>query len=111
MCRKTLVWLLAAICIIVGCRPEFDFLEGSYPGDNPELTYSGGNIYMAFTSSAGSASVSLEASKKWKASFVNDRAKDWCSLSLDKGKRGTATIQVSVKENTEFDERSASIVF
>ena len=32
-------------------------------------------------------------------------------MSLDKGKRGTATIQVSVKENTEFDERSASIVF
>jgi len=111
MCRKTLVWLLAAICIIVGCRPEFDFLEGSYPGGNPELDYSGGNIYMAFTSSAGSASVSLEASKKWKASFVNDRAKDWCSLSLDNGKRGTATIQVSVKENTEYDERSASIIF
>ncbi len=111
MCRKTFIWLLAAICIIAGCRPEFDFLEGSYPGGNPELNYSGGNIYMAFTSSAGSASVSLEASKKWKASFVNDRAKDWCSLSLDNGKRGTATIQVSVKENTEYDERSASIIF
>lgn len=66
---------------------------------------------MAFSSASGSASVSLEASKKWKASFVNDRAKDWCSLSLDKGKRGTATIQVSVKENTEYDERSASIIF
>ena len=111
MYKKAFLLLIAAFCLIVGCRPEFDFLEGSYPGENPEFTYSGGNIYIAFTSSAGSASVSLEASKKWKATFVNDRAKDWCSLSLDNGKRGTATIQVSVKENAEYDERSASIIF
>lgn len=75
------------------------------------MLISGGDLSINFTSDAGSASIDLDASKKWTATFVNDRAKDWCILSTESGKRGTATITVSVVENKEYDQRSASILF
>ena len=103
--------LFAVACLLVGCRSEFDFLEGANPGGDQDIIYSGGNIQLLFSSAAGSESVSLKASKKWTASFTDDRAKDWCSLSLYNSGPGTATVKVSVKENTGYDERSASIAF
>ena len=108
---RTLFQLMAAIGIFVGCRAELEFQEGPFPGGNPDINNSGGDIHMVFSSSSGSASITLDASKKWTASFVNERAKDWCSLSTEDGKRGTATITVSVTENPDYDERSASINF
>ena len=97
--------------LLTGCHPEIDFVEGSSRSGAEELSLSGGTLFVNFSSSAGSASIDLEASRRWKATFVNDRAKDWCSLSSESGKRGKATIIVSVKENHDYDERSASIRF
>ena len=107
---KTPLWLLVAVLVLYGCRPELDFKEPSIGGE-PDITLSGGNLYINFSSSDGTALVNLEASRKWNASFVNERARDWCSLSLEKGKRGTASILIFVKENMDYDERSASINF
>ena len=83
----------------------------SYRSAQAETSLAEGDLSLNFTSEAGFASVELEASKAWTASFVNNRAKDWCSLSTEAGKRGTATLTVSVKENPDYDQRSASIVF
>lgn len=97
--------------ILFGCRPEIDFVESSLRPGVAEASFSGGTLSMVFSSSAGSASVDLTASGAWTATFVNDRAKDWCSISTSEGKRGTATITVSVKENPDYEQRSASINF
>ena len=102
---------LAVVLLLPACHPEIEFVENSFRSSYAEGTLSGGNLNVVFSSSAGSASVGLEATGKWSASFVNDRAKDWCSLSLSDGKRGTATIMISVYENPDYDERSASINF
>ncbi len=99
------------LLFVAGCRPEIDFVEGSFRPGPADVTLSGGNLSMNFSSGAGSASVDLKASGKWSATFVNDRTKDWCSLSTGSGKRGTVTITVSVAENKEYDDRSASINF
>ena len=100
-----------AVLLLTGCRSDIEFVEGSFRPEQAEVTLSGSNLSMNFPATTGSASVDLEASGKWTATFVNDRAKDWCSLSTESGKRGKATITVSVKENADFDERSASINF
>ena len=102
---------LALLLALTGCKPELDFLEGSLRPGRAEALLSGGNVSLNFPAEAGSASVDLSASGAWTAAFVNDRAKDWCTLSTSEGKRGTATISVSVKENTDFDDRSATISF
>ena len=100
-----ILWLMA------GCRPEIGFVDGSFRPGSAEISPSGGNLSIVFPATAGSASVDLEASGKWSATFVNERAKDWCSISTESGKRGTATITVSVKDNPDYDQRSASIHF
>ncbi len=111
--RKYLLILLltAPLLTLAGCRPEIDFVEGSLRPGPAEVNLSGGNLSMNFSSGAGSASVDLKASGKWTAAFVNDRAKEWCYLSSESGKRGTVTITVSVAENKEYDDRSASVNF
>ena len=110
---KLRFWISALVLLLalVGCKPELDFLEGSLRPGRAEALLSGGNVSLNFPSEAGSASVDLSASGAWTAAFVNDRAKDWCTLSTSEGKRGTATITVSVKENTDYDDRSATIRF
>ena len=102
---------LAVVFLLSACHPEIEFVENSFRSSQAESSLSGGNLSIVFPSAAGSASIDLEATGKWTAEFVNDRAADWCSLSASQGKRGTATITVSVKENADYDERSASINF
>lgn len=93
------------------CAPEFDFVEGSLRSGSSEASFSGGNLSVLFPSVSGSMSVDVTATGEWTAGFVNDRAKDWCSLSSFEGSKGTVTITVSVKENTDVDDRSATINF
>lgn len=112
MCKfRRLVFFFTFILLLAGCRSDIEFVESSFRPGHAEVSLSGSNLSMNFPSSSGSASVDLDASGKWTASFVNDRAKDWCSLSTESGKRGKATISVSVKENTDYGQRSASINF
>lgn len=108
---RRLVFFSTFILLLTSCRPDIDFVEGSFRPGLAEVALSGSNLSMTFPSSSGSVSVDLDASGKWTASFVNDRSKDWCSLSAESGSRGKATITVSVKENTDYDQRSASIIF
>lgn len=110
---KRILFLLAFALPLVlsSCRPELDFVEGSLRPGTAEASFSGGDLSVCFTSAPGSASVDVTAKGEWTASFVNDRAKDWCSLSAYEGKKGTVSITVSVKENPDYDQRSASINF
>lgn len=109
---SSLFFCSLALLMLAACKPEMEFVEGSFRiGKADEASLSGGNLSIAFPSSAGNASIDLEANRKWTASFVNDRASEWCFISAQSGKRGTATITVTVKENTDYDQRSASILF
>ena len=108
------ILLLLAISLslaLSSCAPEFDFVESSLRSGSSEASFSGGNLSILFPSASGSVSVDVTATGEWTASFVNDRAKDWCSLSAFEGTKGTVSITVSVKENADYDERSATVNF
>lgn len=109
MKRLLLLWGLLAL--LTSCRPEIELVDGSFRSSQAEMTSSGTTATMLFTAEAGTATVDLEASKKWSASVVNDRASSWFKLSATEGSRGTVTLTISVSANTNYDERSASVVF
>ena len=109
--RKSIFYACLMLLFFSACKSEIDFVEASLRPGQAQASFSGGNLSVNFAASAGSASVDLTASGSWTAAFVNDRAKDWCSISTSEGGRGTVTITVSVKENPDYDERSASINF
>ena len=111
MKRILLLLAMSLSLALSSCAPEFDFVEGSLRSGSSEASFSGGNLSVLFPSVSGSVSVDVTATGEWTASFVNDRAKDWCSLSSFEGTKGTVSITVSVKENADYDDRSATINF
>lgn len=66
---------------------------------NPVVSVEGGTVEISFT-----------ASTSWSASIINDRADAWCSVSPAGGGAGSGKITVTVKENSEPDDRSATVV-
>lgn len=113
--RKTLsiiVGILAAAALLLtGCRPELDFSLDAFSGTGVEVSGTAQSPTILFSSDAGKATVVFNSSGRWSAAFVNDRAKNWCSLSAEEGRSGTVTLTVTVRQNEGYDERSASIVF
>jgi hypothetical protein len=108
------LWCLTGMLFctfLQSCKSEFDFIEESLRPGSADAAFSNRDMTVNFSSAAGSASVDIKATDDWNARFVNDRTRDWCSISTESGKRGTATINISVKDNNEYDTRSASIIF
>ena len=68
------------------------------------------SVSMLFSSKAQTATLCLQTNKHWTASFVNDRAREWCSIPSESGEKGTFTLDVAVKENESYDERVAVIL-
>ena len=112
MKRLRILFIVALLAGLTGaCRPEMDFVENSFRSSQAEFSDGTTSIGMLFGSASGSASIELAANRSWEASFVNDRARNWCTLSAMSGSRGTVTLTVQVTMNGEYDERSASILF
>lgn len=117
---KRLVYLkkcfvLACLALSVcACRPDIEFVENSFRSSDATVSKGSdtdGTVTILFGSGSGTASLELTASRAWTAAFVNDRAKEWCFLSAEEGKRGTVTLTVHVAPNEAYDERSASVLF
>ena len=107
---KKRILFICALIALAACQPELEVTPGPNPAQGTEITEDGKQISMVFTSLAGSASLSMKTNRNWTALFVNDRARGWCSLSSEKGGKGTYTLKVTVKENGDYDERSAVIL-
>ncbi len=110
--RKTRFSLVALTVLMTlsACGHKIEFVDGSFRSYQAESSLSVETLSIVFPASGGSASIDLDAGGVWSAAFEDDRAADWCSLSSYQGKRGKATVTVSVKGNPDYDERSASIV-
>lgn len=52
---------------------------------------------MLFGAASGTASIDLSANRSWEAAFVNDRARNWCTLSAMGGGRGTVTLSEMIE--------------
>lgn len=108
---KRILLFAGLLALLTSCRPEISLVDGTFRSSQAELTGSGATATMLFSSEEGTATVDLEATKKWSASVVNDRASSWFKLSASEGGRGTVTLTITVSANRDYDERSASVVF
>ena len=77
------------------------------PSSNSETVFTNG---FDFENRASVQSVSFESSHAWVASLSNEADANWCKLNPQQGNAGHATIAVSVSENSDANERTASFV-
>lgn len=81
----------------------------------PEVTFPAGTTdyfksNVVFDNNAGEKSITFTSNVSWTASVDETRdGSTWCKVSPTSGKKGEATIKISVDENTTYDDRNAVI--
>lgn len=102
---------IAVLCvgILSACdkKAYLSIDEFTTTGSIENKTDDGANL--CFGTAAGDFYISVSTNKEWTAHLINDRADDWISISTSSGS-GEGSIRCILKENTGYDERSASIV-
>ncbi|MBE6245909.1 MAG: hypothetical protein E7110_00630 [Bacteroidales bacterium] len=109
---KKLHLLLAVFAILISCSksdPENPDPQPEQPKQETITIAGGSDTAPVLGTTGGTSTVTFTASAAWSASVINTRASDWCSVSPTNGQAGTATITITVKENTTPDNRAASI--
>lgn len=84
------------------------------PVPSPEVV---GEIYIPETevltpvlpAKGGSVSIVFSATTAWTAEIVNGNADSWCSISPTSGEAGTQNIVITAAENTNLEDRNATI--
>ena len=110
--RLTIILLtLLSVAFMTACSPELDFVLEAFEAPKAEVSGNSESPRILFSSDEGQATVVFHCNRRWNASFVNERAVNWCSISGTEGRSGTVTLTVRVRANAEYDERSASILF
>lgn len=107
---RKLITTILTIIAVSACRPELSFLPESFQSPDAEISGDENAVSLVFSPKAGTASLSLESSRDWTASFVNNRARGWCSIPSESGGSGTFTLTIAVQENDTYDERVAVIL-
>ena len=108
---KRLISLYSIFLALVSCsqiEPE------QLPVPSPEVV---GEIYVPETeiltpvlpSNGGSVSIVFSATAAWTAEIVNGNADAWCSISPASGEAGTQNIVITATENTNLEDRNATI--
>ncbi len=65
---------------------------------------------LAFDVNGGEKSVSFTTNKDWTVTVAaTTGGTTWCTASPTSGSQGDATVKFSVKENTDYDDRSVSV--
>ena len=82
---RKLITTILTIIAVSACRPELSFLPESFHSPDAEISGDENAVSLVFSPKAGTASLSLESSRDWTASFVNNRARGWCSIPSESG--------------------------
>lgn len=107
---KLFVILLAGSLCLTACQPDLHFLPESFQSSSAEMTGDETGVSVVFSANAGIATMTFASNQEWTASFLNERAKEWCSIPFESGQRGSYTLKISVAPNDSYDERAASII-
>lgn len=107
---KLFVILLAGSLCLTACQPDLHFLPESFQSSSAEMTGDETGVSVVFSANAGIATMTFASNQEWTALFVNERAKEWCSIPFESGQRGSYTLKISVAPNDDYEERSASII-
>ena len=109
----TLMFLVFAACSSGGGEDEP--APTPQPTPKPEtptitLDSSISSSGVSFSNGNGEQSISFTASTDWTLSIAEVRSgTSWCTPSATSGPKGDATVKFTVKENTEYDDRSVSV--
>lgn len=106
---KKLIISMLALFAVMACTPDLHFLPDSFQSQTAEISGDEEEVSVVFLSKAGTATLLFKSNKQWTASFLNGRAKEWCSIPSESGGKGTYTLTIAVKENETYDERAAVI--
>lgn len=96
--------LFAVMLFICSCEKEINIDYNSFKG----VTYEQSKYVLP--QKGGTAEFSFNATAKWSAELVNDRADGWITITPTSGKRGVQTISISAASNETYDERNATVV-
>ena len=108
--RNTLLCLIfAGALALTACQSELYFVPDDFRSSSAEIAGDETAVSVVFSPEAGSATITFETNKEWSAAFVDELAKQWCSISIDSGKKGTFKMTINVTTNINYDERSAGI--
>ena len=107
---RRLVPLLAGCIFLTSCQLDLEFKPEACLSTTAEITLGESDVTLVFPADSGTAMLTFETNKDWTASFVDERAKEWCSIPFEEGHYGTYAMNVSVTANEAPVERSTSII-
>ena len=107
---RRLVPLLAGWIFLTSCQLDLEFKPEACLSTTAEITLGESDVTLVFPADSGTAMLTFETNKDWTASFVDERAKEWCSIPFEEGHYGTYAMNVSVTANEAPVERSTSII-
>ena len=81
------------------------------PSNAPTITIDNSILTngLSFTDVAADNSITFTTDADWTLSVAETRAVDWCIPSATSGVKGTATVKITVTENTGYDNRKAAV--
>lgn len=98
--------LLPALFLMSGCGGEDDPIEPGTPTDDEIVLADKNQSTLEFDAGASTQTVRFSTTQAWSAEVSSG---DWCTVSPASGSAGNGSITVSVSENTEEAERSATV--
>jgi len=107
---KLLTLILAGCLALTACQPDLRFEPDFCYSETAEITLGESDVSLVFPADSSTATLTFETSTDWTATFVDERAKDWCSIPFEEGHDGTYAMRVSVTSNEVPEERSTSII-
>jgi len=117
--KKFLFLLTGLMCMLVSCGGGEDSPNEPTPTPNPTPNEPAASITMntnipsgglAFDVKGGEKSVDFTTNKDWTVTVAaTTGGATWCTASPTSGKQGDATVKFTVKENTDYDDRSVSV--
>ena len=104
-----LIFMLLLFCLVACSKVDSDIKKPSTtPTPNaPTINIENDIIIngLSFSAEEGEESITVSTDADWTLSIAQTRNIDWCTSSVTSGKKGTATVYFSVKENTGYDNR------
>lgn len=107
--KRTLFTIFSALLILSSCAPELDLTE-IVPGTGVEESSDDTGSTIIFSAEAGSATLTINASRVWTIDKTGSEDDSWLSCSPYAGGKGESTVTISVKENDTYSERSATLI-
>lgn len=104
--------IIVLVSVICCSKSELDNSDDEVPPGNSDI------LELAATTDSspvvategGTIDVFFTASTSWTASAINDRADAWSSVSPKSGNAGSGKITITIKENSELEDRFISVV-